>query len=73
MVKVIRHGKKPNDETLYFECLNCGCQFTATKGESTYHDYGNQHDNGYTHDCPECGNTECPGNTKAIFDRFFRN
>lgn len=69
-MKIIKHGKKPEEEELYYNCYKCGCQFKATKEESEYFDGINQHDSGYVCKCPECG-TACGGMHKSIYLRHY--
>ena len=71
-MKILKHGKKPEDDLLYYSCHHCGCQFAASKRESQFYDGVNQHDSGWECSCPECC-TVVSGNIKEVFDRFFKN
>ena len=45
-MKILKHGRKPEDDLLYYSCHHCGCQFAASKRESQFYDGVNQHDSG---------------------------
>lgn len=65
-MEIIKRGEK-RKKRLYFICNVCNTEFTAWENECVYHDYGNQYDNGYTCDCPICGQT-CVGLTRRIYE-----
>ena len=55
-MKIIKNGVIPNkDETKRFVCSECGCVFEANKGEYKKVLYCGQILEGYSCDCPNCG------------------
>lgn len=59
-VNVIKHGKNPDNEKLYFICRKCGCEFDVKRKYCliTYEEL--QRDQAITrceHECPDCGNS----------------
>lgn len=30
-MEIIMHGKNPDNETMYFICANCGCEFSEKR------------------------------------------
>ena len=65
-MKIIKFGGN-RKKRLYFICNACNTEFTAWENECVYHDYGNQYDNGYSCDCPICGQ-KCVGLTRRIYE-----
>lgn len=57
-VEIIKPGKNPKDEWVYFNCDRCGCEFRMTANETKachvqtdYNDFVTM----YEGDCPTCG------------------
>lgn len=58
-INIIKHGKNPDSERLYFICRKCGCEFDiARKHCSVTHEefQRDQTITSYNHKCPDCGN-----------------
>jgi hypothetical protein len=55
---IIKAGKDPKDQWVYFKCLRCGCEFRVTMDETVKGyamvDY-NEYCEKYVSDCPSCG------------------
>lgn len=52
-VRIWRHGKLPDDKTLYFICRKCGCIYSTSQKNCEFED---DHCTAYyAYDCPECG------------------
>lgn len=52
-MKVIKDGKSPEKELLYFNCWNCGCKFIAKREECDMSE-GQYCETEYTHPCGCC-------------------
>lgn len=58
-VNIIKHGKNPKDEKLYFICRKCGCEFDTTKEYCIETKEDSQRDQiitRYLYNCPDCNN-----------------
>ena len=57
-LEIIKPGKDPKDQWVYFKCLRCGCEFRVTMDETAKNyittDY-NEYCEVYSSDCPSCG------------------
>ena len=68
-MQILRHGKRPEKQKLYFQCYKCQCVYVAEASECEYHDAEYQPDCGYSLNCPECGAKNF-GNTRVTFHRY---
>ena len=58
-MEIIKHGKNPDNEMMYFICPKCGCEFSERKGYCKHEVISNPMDCSewadiYEQNCPDC-------------------
>lgn len=59
-MEIIMHGKNPDNETMYFICANCGCEFSEKRRYCKHDAICNPMDcsewaDVWEQNCPDCG------------------
>ena len=53
-VKVIKHGKRPEDDTMTGSCCRCRCVIECLRSDTEMHSDQREGDS-YSVKCPDCG------------------